>query len=104
MGSEQSEFEEQFSQIYRFVGIVEDRAFKTAKIYRKIKFNFDYMMVLERPLAEFVTADQRDPEEYLRNKLQLVRKYQNSFTVNLSYSMILEGTPPLSQVTNLQFR
>ncbi len=51
MGNAQSEFEEQFMQLYSFVGVIEDRLFHSAKIYRKNKFNFDYMMVVERPLS-----------------------------------------------------
>lgn len=51
MGNEQSEFEEQFMQLYRFIGVVEDRLFKQVKVYRKTKFNFDYIMLVELPIA-----------------------------------------------------
>lgn len=62
------------------------------------------MMVVERPLIEFVPNNQINPVEYLTNKLQLVRRYQNSYTVNLSYSIVLEGTPSFPQVQNHQSR
>ena len=46
MGSEQSEFEEQFHQLYRFIGVQPDKVFQAAKIYRRTKFNFDYIMLV----------------------------------------------------------
>lgn len=96
MGNGQSEFEEQFANLYRFVGIVQDRLFPNSKIYRKIKFNFDYMVIIERPVSEFVgvAAEGMAAQQYLQQKLQQIRKYQNSYTVNLSYSMVIEGSPP----------
>lgn len=53
MGSEHSEFEEQFHHLYRFIGVINDKLFHSVKIYRRTKFNFDYIMLVERPLAEF---------------------------------------------------
>jgi hypothetical protein len=57
MGSEHSEFEDQFHHLYRFIGVVNDNLFHSAKIYRRIKFNFDYIMVVERPLLEFTLTN-----------------------------------------------
>ena len=83
MGNDTSDFEEHFHKLYNFVSVVEDPYFKTVKVYRKNRYNFTHIMVVEQPLAEMDHSAHSSFRIGLSEKLSLIRRFQNRFTVQL---------------------
>lgn len=48
-------------------------------------------MLLERPLTDFASPTQPYPNDQVQRTLELVRKYQNTFTVTILSSRIVES-------------
>jgi hypothetical protein len=83
MGNDTSDFEENFHKLYNFVALVEDPYFKAVKVYRKNRYNFTHIMVVEQPVVELGPSAHQSGKMTLGEKLSLIRRFQNRFTVQL---------------------
>ena len=77
--------------MYNFVAVMDDSYFKQVKIYRKIKFAFNYIMIVESGMLSLRAVEEGEIKHYIKERLGLIRKYQNEWTSKLEYFHLLEG-------------